>query len=165
MSFIPTNRPSPPAGSVWVGRSNCRYDAIEGTIIHDAGFMSEKSCQCQYPRGMTEETLTANFRTANAAAIQDAIREYNLETEEVDALNAEIARLIANGVDYAFLRRDEDKIRRMHIDPQHRRMYNIVRELRWSTDKKDNDGGIYVLKKKTYVNPPDITDVLWKYAN
>lgn len=114
---------------------------------------------------MTEETLTANFRTANAAAIQDAIREYNLETEEVDALNAEIARLIANGVDYAFLRRDEDKIRRMHIDPQHRRTYNIVRELRWSTDKKDNDGGVYVLKKKTYVNPPDIVDVLWKYAN
>lgn len=141
--------------------TKCTYDVRDGTITHDSGFMSDNTCKCPND-GLILVRYSDLFNTKT--------QEFKKQDKtRINALNTHILNQIQRNVDRVQI--NDDLWDYIEIPHQYRDQYNIVRENIFYS-RVDEFGGLVLhmdrsivcLKKKTYVNPPNVYDVMWKYS-
>lgn len=140
----------------------CTYDVRDGSIMHDMGFRSEGTCQCP----INEDIIL----TTHAILFREKTKEFEQQDKtKIHALNRHIINQIQNNVDRVQI--NDDLWDYVRIPYAYRDQYNIVQE-NTTYLKVDGFGNlvthgtlIVCLKKKNYVNPPNVFDVMWKYSS
>lgn len=143
-------------------RTKCTFDVRDGTITHDAGLMSDNTCKCPNDEIILFARYSDLFDTKT--------REFKEQDKtRTNALNRHILNQIQQNVDRVQI--NDDLWNYAEIPHQYRDQYNIVRENIFYSRVDEfgelvqhMDRSIICLKKKTYVNPPNVFDVMWKYS-